>query len=102
MSISDPRDDHDSSSLSDIEKGDALKEKDEIALESLAPTHQFSLETAIAQEEKDVQSPPTSSLTDWNGPNDPDNPHNWPMWMRVYHATTPGLFGFAVSVYQIS
>ncbi|KAF2787092.1 MFS general substrate transporter [Melanomma pulvis-pyrius CBS 109.77] len=51
----------------------------------------------MAREEKDVESPPTSSLTDWNGPNDPDNPHNWPMWMRIYHATTPGLFGFAVT-----
>lgn len=40
--------------------------------------------------------PSTLSVTDWNGPDDPDNPHNWPLWQRVYHATTPGFFGFAV------
>ena len=33
---------------------------------------------------------------DWTGPNDPGNPHNWSTWKRVYHATIPGLFGFAV------
>lgn len=28
---------------------------------------------------------------DWNGPDDPDNPQNWPLWQRVYH--TYVLFG---------
>lgn len=36
------------------------------------------------------------NLTDWNGPDDPENPFNWPMWLRVYHSTVPALFGFAV------
>ncbi|KAE8838398.1 hypothetical protein PTNB73_03586 [Pyrenophora teres f. teres] len=35
--------------------------------------------------------------TDWTGPNDPENPHNWGIWKRVYHATIPALFGFAVT-----
>ncbi|KAJ4372912.1 hypothetical protein N0V83_003203 [Neocucurbitaria cava] len=39
----------------------------------------------------------SSSATDWDGPNDPDNPHNWPMSQRIYHAVTPALFGFAVT-----
>lgn len=33
---------------------------------------------------------------DWNDENDSDNPHNWPLWLRVYHAMLPALFGFAV------
>lgn len=43
-----------------------------------------------------ASTPPVRATTDWNGPDDPDNPHNWPLWLRVYHATTPGFFGFAV------
>lgn len=33
---------------------------------------------------------------DWNGPDDPDNPRNWPLWQRVYHTTVPALFAFTV------
>ena len=41
-------------------------------------------------------APQALPATDWDGPDDPGNPHNWPLWQRVYHATTPGFFGFAV------
>ena len=34
---------------------------------------------------------------DWAGPNDPENPANWPLWQRIYHTTVPGLFGFVVT-----
>ena len=27
----------------------------------------------------------TVTAQDWTGPDDPENPHNWPMWQRVYH-----------------
>jgi hypothetical protein len=60
-----------------------------------------SLSMDMTDAEKRV-TPPTQQQqqsvagTDWNGPDDPDNPHNWPLWLRIYHATTPGLFGFAV------
>jgi len=33
---------------------------------------------------------------DWTGPDDPENPHNWPLWKRIWHAVPPGLFAFAV------
>ncbi|KAB2103605.1 Polyamine transporter 4 [Alternaria gaisen] len=39
---------------------------------------------------------PVSSL-DWNGPDDPDNPHNWSIWKAAYHTTIPAVFGFAVT-----
>lgn len=38
---------------------------------------------------------PVISL-DWNGPDDPDNPHNWSIWKAAYHTTIPAVFGFAV------
>jgi hypothetical protein len=38
---------------------------------------------------------PTNRM-DWDGPEDPDNPHNWPTWKLVYHTTIPALFGFTM------
>ncbi|KIW08854.1 uncharacterized protein PV09_00779 [Verruconis gallopava] len=31
------------------------------------------------------------------GPDDAENPQNWPMWKRVYHTIPPALFGFAIT-----
>jgi hypothetical protein len=28
---------------------------------------------------------------DWNGPDDPDHPYNWPMWKRIYMTSVPAL-----------
>ena len=60
--------------------------------------HADSLSADMTDNEKLDTSPTPSPppAPDWDGPGDPDNPHNWPLWLRVYHATTPGLFGFAV------
>jgi hypothetical protein len=33
---------------------------------------------------------------DWTGPDDPENPHNWPLFKRIWHTVQPALFGFAV------
>jgi hypothetical protein len=33
---------------------------------------------------------------DWMGPDDPENPMNWPTWKKVYHAIPCALFGFVV------
>ncbi|KAF3007906.1 hypothetical protein E8E13_011074 [Curvularia kusanoi] len=57
-----------------------------------------SLSDMTDTEKKDTTNKPsTLPVADWDGPNDPDNPHNWPLWQRIYHATTPGFFGFAVT-----
>lgn len=32
-----------------------------------------------------------SSDLDWNGPDDPDCPYNWPMWKRIYMTSVPAL-----------
>ncbi|KAK4040853.1 major facilitator superfamily domain-containing protein [Parachaetomium inaequale] len=40
---------------------------------------------------------------DWNGPDDPDCPYNWPLWKRIYTTSIPALLcinvSFASSVY---
>ena len=40
----------------------------------------------------------TTTAQDWNGPDDPENPMNWPLWQRIYHTTVPALFGFVVTI----
>ena len=38
-------------------------------------------------EPRDVENNLNRIVTarDWTGPDDPENPHNWPLWQRVYH-----------------
>ncbi|KAG8162263.1 hypothetical protein KVR01_008028 [Diaporthe batatas] len=42
-------------------------------------------------------------MLEWTGPDDPDCPHNWPMWKRLYMTSIPALLcvnvSFASSVY---
>ncbi len=39
----------------------------------------------------------TVTAQDWTGPDDPENPMNWPFWKKVYHTIIPGLFAFIVT-----
>lgn len=38
------------------------------------------------------------SATDWNGPDDPENPLNWPAWRRHYQVIPPAFISFAAYV----
>jgi len=38
-----------------------------------------------------------SAAQDWTGPNDPDNPRNWPIPKRVFHTIPPAFFAFATT-----
>jgi hypothetical protein len=67
--------------------------------------HQSSCQTANPGEEQRINEQLAGSntpsadpvnLMDWNGPDDPENPHNWPTWKLAYHTTIPALFGFTV------
>ena len=40
---------------------------------------------------------PIPTAQDWTGPNDPENPMNWPLAQRIYHTTIPALFNFIVT-----
>jgi hypothetical protein len=42
----------------------------------------------------------STPVVDWTCKEDMDNPHNWSLTSRVYHVVVPGLFGFAVLVFQ--
>ena len=32
----------------------------------------------------------------WTGPDDPENPHNWRLWKRIYNTAATGLLAFIV------
>ena len=90
--------------LDDFEMTDKNEEK-ETEIEGTEPTPlephapERDIEKANSLTERDEsEAQPQINVNDWNGPDDQDNPHNWPTWLRVYHAVVPGLFGFAVSV----
>jgi MFS family permease len=39
-----------------------------------------------------------AAVVDWDGPNDPANPKNWSLGLRIYHTLLPALYGFSVSI----
>lgn len=99
MSLSERRDEETSShSMSDNEKGDVAKLKDEPSTDG-TQVEKAGSQRASNDAKEEAASPP-AAVTDWNGPDDPDNPHNWSMASRVYHSIVPGLFGFAVLVFM--
>ena len=45
--------------------------------------------------EKGIEQQRTAlNPTDWNGPDDPQNPQNWPAWIRYCHVVPPALISF--------
>ena len=43
-------------------------------------------------EESSIESAQdTNTELDWDGPEDLDNPRNWPQWQRVFNTTVPAL-----------
>jgi hypothetical protein len=51
----------------------------------------------MASAQPDTQ-PTESSDLDWNGPDDPDCPYNWPLWKRIYMTSIPALLCVNVQV----
>ncbi len=39
----------------------------------------------------------TITAQDWTGPEDPENPMNWPLWDRIYHTIPPAAFAWIVT-----
>lgn len=76
--------------------------REDVAPEKTEEDHEItsaassSLDMTDTEKQTELPAQQATQATDWDGPNDPDNPHNWPLWLRIYHATTPGFFGFAV------
>ena len=44
-----------------------------------------------------LQAIKTVSL-DWDGPNDVDNPRNWPKWKKIFHSAIPAIYSFGLYV----
>lgn len=42
------------------------------------------------------KAPVKSEFTaqNWSGPDDPENPHNWQLWKRIYNTAATGLLAF--------
>lgn len=59
------------------------------------PGATFDEQPGISDKEDMLQRAVTAQ--DWTGPDDPENPLNWPLWQRIYHTTVPSLFAFAVT-----
>lgn len=74
------------SSLNDVEGGSRV-DVDPAISRPLTPS-----------EEKLPSATRIATAQDWNGPNDPENPINWPLWQRIYHTTVPALMGFVVTL----
>lgn len=41
--------------------------------------------------ENGPERPPLRAVLDWDGPDDPHNPHNWALSKRVLHIVTPAI-----------
>lgn len=88
---------------STLEKGNMLHDRSDSEIElddHLQATNPQSGHQAPddgERAEKMITPKKDMNVMDWNGPDDPENPHNWSTWQKVYHATTPALFGFAVT-----
>lgn len=64
------------------------------SLDLEADQHGVDLEQgAYADATPQLQEKPSNTRTpridDWDGPDDPENPWNWPTWKRVYHTFIP-------------
>ncbi|KUJ09585.1 putative polyamine transporter 4 [Mollisia scopiformis] len=40
----------------------------------------------------------TEKTLDWESPDDPDNPRNWPKGKKLFHTYLPALYGFTITI----
>ena len=85
----------------------AESEKDDRSISDLEAAHTHGEAPAISRHTtQHTQHTGTTvhrvvTAQDWTGPDDPENPQNWPLWKRVWHAVPPGLFAFSVYVSDV-
>jgi hypothetical protein len=86
-------------SIQDLESGIAeKKEESDSEHQPSGQTADSSREQRVSEglaDQNEKNALPVDSL-DWNGPDDPDNPHNWSTRKAIYHTINPAIFGFAV------
>ena len=47
---------------------------------------------------KDLALKRAATAQDWTGPDDPENPMNWPLWKRIYNTVPSAAFAWIVTV----
>ena len=92
--------------MANIESKNGIAQSEPFPLVMQDPEKSHDLEsgrpsTMIDREEKaHTKLPdlaPILTAQDWTGPDDPENPMNWPMTLRIYHTTIPAVFNFIVT-----
>ncbi|TVY80748.1 Polyamine transporter [Lachnellula suecica] len=72
-----------------------------VSLPSHPGEHDLGQSNEVIEKAGSPQSSPNvtqAAITDWNGPDDPDNPHTWSATKKLYHMLVPTLLGFVVSL----
>jgi hypothetical protein len=82
----------------DIEKGNVSRESDPVT-EATTPTTNEATQMNLEKDNKQIPDP---NPLEYDGPDDPDNPHNWPLRKKVYQMLIPGFYGFAVYVHRLA
>ncbi|KAK3671631.1 hypothetical protein LTR78_008554 [Recurvomyces mirabilis] len=62
----------------DLEKGDDVDSRNASVTEP-----------AFTSAANEAQEPTSPNCDDWNGPDDPENPLQWPRWKKTYHTFIP-------------
>lgn len=76
---------HSSSSSSSVIRPSTTSPRD---IEAAGDMEKVVIPTSIAS---DTVATPTVTALDWTGPDDPENPENWPAGKKAYHIAYIGL-----------
>ncbi|KAF4984818.1 hypothetical protein FDECE_17016 [Fusarium decemcellulare] len=50
-----------------------------------------------AQSQDGSVVPEAIQALDWDGPDDPENPMNWPVWKKIMHSAIPAVYAFGLT-----
>ena len=68
---------------------------------SLLPQHpkiseKIASNSDTPQNQTDMLVAKIQTAQDWDGPDDPEDPLNWPIWKKVYHTAMVGFLCFTM------
>ena len=52
----------------------------------------------VSYSTRDSEATSIAKELDWDAPDDPENPYNWPLWQRIFHTAVPALYCFPMYV----
>lgn len=65
--------------------------------QSVTPDELHSTHSNDVEKQSSAIQQETPIVQDWDGPDDPENPINWPGWKKAYHTGASAVLGFAVT-----